>query len=192
MEEIVWGGKLMHGNDLLIGQDVCLTVLTKDELPQMVEWQADVEYLRMFTATNVFPPTIEDMEDWYKAQTAKNDRYIFAIRLQGNDQFIGICMAKSVEFRSGDCKVSIRIGDPTMRGKGYGTDATRTLLKFIFLELGLHRVQLRVISYNTAAIRSYEKVGFQHEGKLRDAIRRDGRYYDLVQMGILRHEWEKL
>ena len=181
----------MHGNDLLIGQDVRLTVLTKEELPQMVEWQADVDYLRMFTATNVVPPTIEDIQDWYKEQTAKRDCFLFAIRLQENRQFIGICVAKKVELRSGDCKISIRIGDPTMRGKGYGTDAIRTLLKFIFLEIGLHRVQLRVISYNTAAIRSYEKAGFQHEGKLRDAIRRNGQYYDLVQMGLLRHEWEK-
>jgi RimJ/RimL family protein N-acetyltransferase len=39
------------------------------------------------------------------------------------------------------------------------------------------------------AIRAYEKAGFRIEGRLRDAILRDGRYFDEVQMGILATEW---
>ena len=55
--------------------------------------------------------------------------------------------------------------------------------------IGLHRVGLSVFSFNERAIRSYEKAGFRIEGRLREAISRDGRYWDEIQMGILRDDW---
>jgi len=58
------------------------------------------------------------------------------------------------------------------------------------MELNLHRVSLDVFEYNPRAIRSYEKVGFKHEGRVRQALNRDGRRWDILYMGILREEWE--
>jgi RimJ/RimL family protein N-acetyltransferase len=50
-------------------------------------------------------------------------------------------------------------------------------------------VGLSVFAFNERAIRSYEKAGFRVEGRLREAISRDGRYWDEIQMGVLRDEW---
>nr|MBA3627817.1 GNAT family N-acetyltransferase [Chloroflexota bacterium] len=74
-------------------------------------------------------------------------------------------------------------------GQGYGTEAASLMLAHAFERLGLHRVGLSVFSFNERAIRSYEKAGFRIEGRLRDAIARDGRYWDEIQMGALRPEW---
>jgi RimJ/RimL family protein N-acetyltransferase len=63
------------------------------------------------------------------------------------------------------------------------------MLAHAFERLALHRVGLTVFSYNVRAIRAYEKAGFRVEGRLRDAIMRDGRYFDEVQMGVLATEW---
>jgi RimJ/RimL family protein N-acetyltransferase len=63
------------------------------------------------------------------------------------------------------------------------------MLEHAFERLGLHRVGLSVFSYNERAIRAYEKAGFVIEGRLRDAILRDGRYFDEVQMGALARDW---
>jgi RimJ/RimL family protein N-acetyltransferase len=63
------------------------------------------------------------------------------------------------------------------------------MLQHAFERLGLHRVGLAVFSYNTRAIRAYEKAGFRVEGRLREAIQRQGDYFDEVQMGILAGEW---
>jgi len=63
------------------------------------------------------------------------------------------------------------------------------MLAHAFERLALHRVGLTVFSYNVRAIRAYEKAGFRIEGRLRDAIMRDGRYFDEVQMGVLANEW---
>jgi RimJ/RimL family protein N-acetyltransferase len=53
----------------------------------------------------------------------------------------------------------------------------------------LNRVGLDVIEYNPGGIRAYEKAGFKHEGSQRSAVYRDGKFFDLINMGILRSEW---
>jgi RimJ/RimL family protein N-acetyltransferase len=55
--------------------------------------------------------------------------------------------------------------------------------------LNLHRVWLHVYEFNPRAVRVYEKVGFRHEGRLRQAIFHDGRYWDTLVMGLLHAEW---
>jgi RimJ/RimL family protein N-acetyltransferase len=63
------------------------------------------------------------------------------------------------------------------------------LLRFAFHEINLRRVTLTVFEYNPRAIRSYEKAGFYHEGRVRCLLNREGRRWDLLYMGILREEW---
>jgi RimJ/RimL family protein N-acetyltransferase len=70
-----------------------------------------------------------------------------------------------------------------------GTEATELMVGHAFEVLGLHRVGLSVFAFNVRAIRAYERVGFHAEGRLREAIWRDGRFWDEIQMGLLTDEW---
>ncbi len=74
-------------------------------------------------------------------------------------------------------------------GRGYGSDAMRVIVDYAFRELGLHRLQLSVAPFNQAGIRAYEKAGFVEEGRHRESVLHDGRWYDDVLMSILDHEW---
>ena len=58
-----------------------------------------------------------------------------------------------------------------------------------FSSLGLHRVALSVFAFNERAIRAYQRVGFVHEGRAREAIWRDGRWWDEIHMSVLEPEW---
>ena len=73
-------------------------------------------------------------------------------------------------------------------GRGYGTDAMRVIVGYGFREMGLHRIQLSVAPFNPAGIRAYEKAGFVEEGRQRESVLHDGRWYDEVLMSILDHE----
>lgn len=64
-------------------------------------------------------------------------------------------------------------------------------LKHGFQNLNLHRIYLRVFANNVRAIRSYEKAGFVHEGRLRQAEFRQGQYLDVFFMSVLKSEWEE-
>jgi RimJ/RimL family protein N-acetyltransferase len=65
----------------------------------------------------------------------------------------------------------------------------KIVLRYAFAELNLHRVSLGVFEYNPRAIRSYEKAGFQHEGRARKHLNHEGQRWDIFFMGILREEW---
>ena len=86
------------------------------------------------------------------------------------------------------CSVAIGILDPTLLGQGIGTKALHLALSFGFETLALHRVELRVLEYNTRAIASYKKLGFVEEGRARQAALVDGTRYDDVIMGLLAGE----
>ncbi len=88
--------------------------------------------------------------------------------------------------------MGISIGEKEYWGKGYGTDAMRVVLRYAFTELNLHRVSLTVFEYNPRAIRSYEKAGFTLEGREREAVFRSGKRTDMIYMGVLREDWERL
>lgn len=76
------------------------------------------------------------------------------------------------------------------RRKGYGEEAIRWLVNWGFKWAGLHRIELGTISYNGAAIRLYEKVGFKKEGVKRECVFMDGKWFDMVEYGLLEGEWE--
>jgi RimJ/RimL family protein N-acetyltransferase len=63
------------------------------------------------------------------------------------------------------------------------------MLKHGFDTLNLNRIALRVFKNNPRAIRSYEKAGFVHEGRLRQEHYQNGEYVDVFIMSILRTEW---
>lgn len=74
-------------------------------------------------------------------------------------------------------------------GQGRGTEATQLMVRYGFEELGLHKIELRVWSYNQRAIRSYTKAGFVIEGVRRAVAFHAGVFHDEVLMGILAEEY---
>jgi RimJ/RimL family protein N-acetyltransferase len=83
----------------------------------------------------------------------------------------------------------ICIGAKDAWGQGHGTEATRLMLDHAFGTLSLHRIGLSVFSFNERAIRSYRSCGFVMEGRAREAIWRDGRWWDEVTMSVLYSDW---
>jgi RimJ/RimL family protein N-acetyltransferase len=88
--------------------------------------------------------------------------------------------------------LGIMIGDKDFWSRGYGTDAMLTLLRFGFEQMNLNRVWLHVFEGNERAIACYRKCGLQVEGRLRHHRYQEGRYSDVIEMGILREEFVAL
>ncbi len=114
----------------------------------------------------------------------------FMVRTLSDDRLIGFVGLFWLNLSQGEAFTGIGIGDESMWGKGYGTDAIRLALRYAFAELNLRRVSLTVFEYNPRAIRSYQKAGFVIEGRMRGLLLREGRRWDLIYMGILRQDWE--
>lgn len=87
------------------------------------------------------------------------------------------------------CGFRIALVGPEVFGRGLGTEATRLVLAHAFDTVGLHRVSLEVYAFNPRARRVYERVGFVHEGTLRQVLRWDGAWVDADVMSILATDW---
>jgi aminoglycoside 6'-N-acetyltransferase len=76
-----------------------------------------------------------------------------------------------------------------MHGRGLGTDAVRTLSRYLICERGHHRLMIDPAADNAAAIRSYTKVGFRQVGIMRRYERGpDGTWHDGLLMDLLADE----
>lgn len=180
------------GKELLRGDLVCLTRPSKEDIGHIAKWSTDMEYQRLLRRGMVYPGSVEEHEEWFAEMIKNETGYPFAIRTLVEDRLVGILMIKDIFWQARHCTFFIGIGNPEMRGRGFGTDAIRILLKYAFLEMNMNRVGLEVLSYNQSAIHSYQRAGFKLEGTLRAFTYRDGVYYDMHVMGILRNEWEAL
>ncbi|MBM6619628.1 GNAT family N-acetyltransferase [Bacillus suaedaesalsae] len=171
------------------GTLVKLTAPKPGDVEMMAKWHEDAEYLRNVDTDIAKIKTINQLEEEESRNTGS---FYFRVRTLENDELIGFVVIHSVEWNNRSGMLAIGIGDSTFRGKGYGTDTIKLILQYAFHELNLNRVGLDVIEYNEKGIRAYEKAGFKQEGKMREAVWRDGEHYDRVIMGILRSEWEAL
>ena len=156
-------------------------------------WRRDTEYYRLLDTDPARMFSVKAFQKDFEANLEKKpfDDYLFTIHTLKDDRLIGFIWLGGIDWNHGNGWVGIGLGEREYWGKGYGTDAMRVVLGFAFTELNLHRVSLNVFAYNPRAIRSYEKAGFQHEGRLRKLICRDGQRTDDVWMGILGEEWFK-
>jgi RimJ/RimL family protein N-acetyltransferase len=180
----------MAETKLLVGPNVRLTALGPDNLPALARWYEDVEFLRLFDAIPAAPRAQSALREWLDERQKARDGFLFGMQLHDGDELIGVVELDGILWNQQVGWLSIGIGDAARRGQGYGAEALRLALDFAFRELNLHRVQLTVFSYNTAAIALYEKLGFQREGTYREFLHRDGLRHDMYLYGLLRREWE--
>jgi RimJ/RimL family protein N-acetyltransferase len=180
--------------DLFHGELVRLAVEEPQAMAEAFSrrWARDSEFWRLANFDPARLWSVKGVKEWVEKQQEydRGDQFAFSIRTIQEDRLIGDVGLDGVLWNHGESFVGIGIGEREYWGRGYGTDAMRLILRYAFSELNLQRVSLNVFEYNSRAIRSYEKIGFVHEGRQRGVLIRDGRRYDLVYMGILREEWQ--
>jgi RimJ/RimL family protein N-acetyltransferase len=131
-----------------------------------------------------FPQPIQSFRDWIEAARKNPEHVNLAIERLAEPGAIGMCDLMRIEAPSRTAELGIWIGRPWWAG-GYGTDAVRTICRFGFEHVNLHRITLYVNADNGQAIRAYEHVGFRHEGSLREAAFVHGGRVDQLVMGLL-------
>jgi RimJ/RimL family protein N-acetyltransferase len=172
------------------GDLVKLRDYRREEMPKVKELINNPDIKKFLTPMVPFPFTTEDEYKWYDSNSALKDTYTFAIETLEDGMLLGGCGVNSIDWKNSHATLGIFIGEIDYLGKGYGTDAFKTLIRFVFDEMNVNKVKLDVYSFNERAIKSYEKCGFKKDGILREELFREGKYHDIISMSILRKEYE--
>lgn len=176
----------------LTGTRVLLREFRQEDISGLRSWVNDSETTRFLSGAFLKPQTWEQTETFLSGILRGDAGGVnFVIAEKDSLRYLGQCNLLMIDQTARHAELAIVIA-PDSAGKGYGTEAIGLLLDFAFRQMNLNRVYLKVHADNARAVRCYEKCGFQLEGRLREMTYRDGRYGDVLEMGILRREFEAL
>lgn len=161
-----------------------------ENLDAFRRWYRDPDVARLARYQDG-PMAIEEIDRFFGARALGPESMTVAIHVRATDRLIGTCALSQMDGDNGSALFHITIGEKDAWGRGYGTEATRLMIDHAFGALGLHRVALSVFEFNERAIRSYVSCGFVTEGRARQAIWRDGRWWDELQMSMLETDWQQ-
>jgi UDP-4-amino-4,6-dideoxy-N-acetyl-beta-L-altrosamine N-acetyltransferase len=171
---------------VILGEKIRLRAIEREDIPTFVRWFNDPEvrrYLEMY-----LPMSKAEEEQWFEAHLKNDSNRFFGIET-AEGVLIGNVGLHSIDWKNRSAVLGIVIAEKEYWGKGYGSDAITTLLRFAFGEMNLHRIHLSAFEFNERAMGCYERCGFRREGRARDALFREGRYHDAIHMAILRKEF---
>lgn len=176
---------------MIYGKRVRLRGAERSDLEKFVTWVNDPEVTAGLTL--FLPMSSVDEEKWFEhaMQRPQEEKPLVIDMKDGTDwRLIGNSSFFDFDWVARSAEVGIMIGDKTVWNQGYGSEVMTLLLRHGFGTLNLNRIYLRVYAENKRAIRAYEKVGFVHEGRMRQAVYKNGCYNDVLYMSVLREEWD--
>jgi RimJ/RimL family protein N-acetyltransferase len=170
---------------------ITLRDLARADVPLINQWRQN----RLVTEPLGAPPrhiSIDVDLAWFDQYVAnRNTNVRCMIHVDDEPAPVGIVSLTSIHPVYNSAEFHIMLGRQDLHGRGIGTAATREMVRHGFEDLNLHRIYLSVLASNAPAIRIYEKVGFKHEGRAREAAFKNGAYVDTLLMAVLRTELTK-
>ena len=178
-----------HNTPVLVDGTLQLRAPVEGDAEARVALGRSKEVMHMFGAAYDpnDPYTLDMAKSWIESFAVEPNRFC----IEHDGALIGWVWLHLLSVADRNTTLAIGIMDETKLGQGLGSLAMKLVLQHAFDTLGLHRVALRALAYNTRAIAAYEKLGFRHEGVLRDNAWVAGAWHDDVMMGLLASEYRK-
>ena len=164
--------------------------LKPSDVTHFKKWILDKEVIR-YSVTKFHKISSESqIVEWFQTTLFDSKTFQLGMTDPVSKELIGYAGIASLNEVDGNGEYFILIGDKSHWGKGIASSVTKEIVRMGFQNLNLHRIFLTASSSNPGAISAYEKAGFVHEGRMREAFYRNNEYSDKVVMGILKSEFE--
>ena len=167
-------------SETLLGERVTLRPATMDDVPALAAVRARPEVRRWWRGGT-------DLVAEVTRELTETDTGKLVIEHEGRT--VGLIQwhaEQDPDYRHAGIDIYL---DPSVHGRGLGSDAIRTLARHLFEDHGHHRITIDPAASNAAAIRCYEKVGFRPVGVMRQYERDiDGTWHDGLLMDLLADE----
>ncbi|MCU5378656.1 GNAT family N-acetyltransferase [Bacillus cereus] len=174
----------------LESERIYLRPLCQLDAPIILESTTDDEIRYMTGTKSTF--SLEQIKAHIDHINNDSSRYDFAICLKSTNEMIGELSILDIDEENKKAVFRISMLSIALTGQGYGTEAITIVLRFVFEQLSLNRLQLEVFSHNLRGIRAYEKVGFVKEGTLRQSLFYNDTFSDEIIMAILKSDYKDM
>ncbi|MFB6153001.1 MAG: GNAT family N-acetyltransferase [Halodesulfurarchaeum sp.] len=178
----------MPGPVFIEGERVDLHTVEAEDIEPLQSLVNDPE-IRHNLSTR-FPVNREQEEEWFEEHASSDDDEDVNLIVGVDGELAGTVGLHGVQSVDGSAEIGLFI-DPAFWGEGYGTEASRLVTMYGFDDLRLHRVVARVFEANEASRAIWEKLGYRHEARHREAAYVQGSFIDVHRYAILESEWRE-
>jgi len=177
----------------IVGDKVVIRPMRKEDLPVVLRWWNDPEVM-YYANDNPNPcKSLQELEEEFEKEKSEWLESMARFVIETKDgTLIGNIMYRWYRPDIRSVYTGIFIGEKEYWGHGYGTEAIKLFLRYLFVDKGLHKVAVTVSDFNKRAIRAYEKCGFRKDGVLRDNAMINGKFVDHIVMSILEDEYREI
>ena len=178
-----------YADRLLVGERVVLRALREEDLPLLEGWWQRLETMPLQRDAVLPQPAgsaAASFRSWSANEAPASVGFSVVERTEG--QLVGHVTLHGASVRNRCATLAVMIGAEHL-GRGHGSDAVAVLVRYGFAELGLHRIELATMAFNTRGLSVYRRAGFVEEGRRREVAFHDGRFHDEILMSVLDHEW---
>lgn len=172
----------------LAGRQVALRPLHRREIRVVRSWLADPEIVRLAFGLEAPPALLGRLARDYMSELFSGPRVALAIDdLEG--RLIGLVNYTMRRDAAVKAKIGILIGEKARWGRGCGTDALDTLLRFLFAEGRVDLVELDTAVFNERAQRCFQRCGFAPTGRMTEVNLLDGVHCEKIWMSLSRESY---
>jgi RimJ/RimL family protein N-acetyltransferase len=172
-------------NIFLVGQQIDLRPLKLSDVEGNYKFWLNDQEIVQYNSHGRFPQTIEKLTNYVNAVQSSNSDLVLAVIDKLNNKHIGNISLQSINWIDRNAEIAFLLGEKEYMGKGIMFEAGQLLINHGFKSLNLHRIFCGTSSDNHGMQKLALKLGMNQEGIRNEAIFNKGKYFDIIEYGII-------
>ncbi len=177
----------------LVGDKIRLTQASEAQLDELYYWRFEEKRQEAKRWNGPYIPEARLSKEQHREKWLEEESIASGVPaslvITADEKTIGYVGAYWVDQNTNWLETGIVIYDPDYWNGGYGSEAYRLWIDFLFEFTDLHRLGMSTWSGNDRVMKVAQRLGMKEEARIRKARMVEGVYYDAIKMGILREEW---
>lgn len=153
------------------------------------EWLNSSEVCK-YNSHHKYPVDKEELIDFIASVKEDRSSIVLAVDEKTSHIHIGNISLQEIDFISRQAEIAFLFGEVSYWGNGYATMAAQLIIDHAFKELGMNRIYFGTAENNIGMQKVGEKLGFHKSGVRRQALYRNGKFWDIYDYDMLADEWE--
>ncbi len=168
----------------IYGEKVMLRAIEMKDCDMLLKLINDPDTEKMLGGAS-FPISEQHQKAWIEKQAANQGVLRCIVETIDGGCAVGTVILSGIDYQNGNAEIHIKLSAEEGRGKGYGSDAIKAIVRYAFEELRLHCIYATVLEYNIASAKMFEKCGFEREGILKERVYKNGKFVDMISYSII-------